>query len=756
MLGRTFIIILFFVSLINSFLFLKSKNYNYKLPRILYLGLTTGILIVSIYFLENIFAHNYQFTYIWEYSSSELPSYLLISSFFAGNQGSFLLWTLLSSIIGLCLLFYIRKHQEYESTAMGLFILFISFLLLILIFKSPFEYVWETFKSNGLKPGFRPAYGKGLNPVLQNFWIIIHPPILFTGYVTITIPFVLALGGLIRKDYLNWVNIAYPWVLLSAAILGIGILLGGFWAYETLGWGGFWAWDPVENSSLIPWLTIVALAHTMIVQRKTKGLVKTNFLLAIISFLLVLYATFLTRSGVLGNTSIHSFTSPGNSVFSLLVVIQLIFGIAGITLFIIRTKDLSKFKYNYDYLSKEFLLSLGSVFIIVAGVIIFIGTNWPLILDFTGQTKAAVDISYYNKWNLVIASLILLSNGFSLYLNFKKSDFAAYKIRFYIVLIFSAVTTLVIVLINVMEINLMLLMFSALYSLFVNLQYFYFNIKKTPSKIGGNLSHIGFALLILGIISTSGYSQSTVLNLKKGTPQKVYGYTISLIDKIQIEKNLADRQRFVYRLKLQKGSEISYIEPVVYWSDFNDNKSPIIEPAIKRNITFDLHALLKSVEMLNELETVEVIRDSTVRFLTDSNNTVTLVGFDMKHSKMSFDNMPVLGAILRYNISGKEIMDTVTTRMDNSSVYTDYNWNNVAGTNTDISFTRLIPVKGNIAKSIAVFAFKKSDVKFTEPEEILTVEIAYKPFINFVWYGSLIMFAGFIFAMTKIRKNSSI
>lgn len=756
MVGRLIIILLFITSLVNSYLYLKPNRDNYNLPRMLFLALTLGVVAVSAYFMQNIFAHNYQYTYIWEYSSSELPPFLLMSSFFAGNQGSFLLWALLTSVMGVFLLLYIKKHKEFESYTMGIFILFLSFLLLILIFKSPFEYVWETFKSNGLKEGFTPAFGKGLNPILQNFWIIIHPPILFTGYVTITIPFVIALSALIKKDYSNWINIAYPWVLLSSAVLGLGIMLGGYWAYETLGWGGFWAWDPVENSSLIPWLIIVALVHTMIVQRKTKGLVKTNFVLAIISFLLVLYATFLTRSGVLGNTSIHSFTSPGNSVYALLVFIQLVFGVSGVTLFFLRIKDLGKFKYNFDYLSKEFLLAIGSVALIMSAVIIFIGTNWPLILDMTGQTKASVDVSFYNNWNIIIAILILISNGFSIYLNFKKSAFESFKMKFYFGIIITAVATILMIFINVKDISFVVLMFSAFYSLFVNLQFLYFNIRKSASKIGGNISHIGFALLILGVIATSAYSSSEILELKKGIPQKVGDYSVTLIDKIQIEKHLADRQKFVYRLKLQKGSEISYIEPVVYWSDFNDNQSPIIEPAIERNLSYDLHSILKSVEMLNELETIEITKDSTANFLTDSTCKINLVRFDMKHTQMGFKSDPMIGAIVKYSISGNDVIDTVFTNMDNSSVYTDYVWNNVPGTNTDIAFTKLIPVKGNITKSIAVFAFKKSYEKFVEPEEILSVEFAYKPFINLVWYGSLLIFAGFIFAMTRTKKNSLI
>ena len=141
-----------------------------------------------------------------------------------------------------------------------------------------------------------PADGRGLNPLLQNFWMQIHPPILFFGFASMTPPFALAIAALIQKKYQDWVVSSLPWVVGGAMVLGLGISLGGFWAYETLGWGGWWGWDPVENSSLLPWLVSVSLVHTMLTQKRTKGLIMTNFILAILAFVMVLYSTFLTRS----------------------------------------------------------------------------------------------------------------------------------------------------------------------------------------------------------------------------------------------------------------------------------------------------------------------------------------------------------------------------------------------------------------------------------------------------------------------------
>lgn len=755
MLGKIIIYILFIMATTTTGIYFYSeykKDESFKLARKFYYALILGVVLISGYFLYNIFIHNYQFTYIWDYSSNELPPFLLFSSFYAGNQGSFLLWTLLFSLVGFFLIPYTKKHEGYEPLSMGFYCLILSFLLMILMIKSPFEYVWETFKNDGIAQGFTPTSGKGMNPILQNYWITIHPPILFAGYVMCSIPFVFAITGLIKRDYSKWNQISYPWVLIGSGILGLGIMLGGFWAYETLGWGGFWGWDPVENSSLIPWLSLVALAHTMMINRKTNGLVKTNFFLSIITFLLVLYATFLTRSGVLGATSVHSFTDPGNTVYSLLVIMQITFALIGIVVFIMRFTDIKVSKLNFNYSSREFLLTMGALTLLFSAVIVFIGTSWPLLLEATGQTKAAVDVSFYNNWNLPLAMLIMLTNAISLFLSWKKSNFSNITKRLSIIFAVSIIATVLMMISGVNQLKFIALGLIAVFSLIVNFDFLIKNLKNAPLKLGGNLAHIGIALLLLGVIATSGYTQLRTYNLKKGISQKGFGYDIELVDKIEIEKEFSDRQKFIYKLKMSKGNNSFYVNPIVYWSDFNQRQSPFIEPGISRGLNHDIYAVLKSVDIQNTVETIEIIRDSVVNLLIDSNNTICLERFDMSHAHKTDSSSQFMGAFVKYNINGQEIHDTLTTKMTSSSVYTDYIWKKVPNSNVDIAFTRLIPVKSNAAKSIAVFAFKKSGEKMLEPSETLTVDISYKPFINLVWLGSLAISIGFFIAIFRKSK----
>jgi cytochrome c-type biogenesis protein CcmF len=270
-----------------------------------YLVTVVAVILTAATLLYLILTHQFQYTYVWSYSSRDLPTPLLISTFYAGQEGSFLLWSLFTAIIGLFLLRHSSRHG-YEAQVMSVFGGIELMLLLMLLFKSPFRFVWESFPGDA-KVGFLPQDGRGLNPLLQNYWMVIHPQVLFSGFAAMGVPYAYAVGAMLKRDYDSWFKAATPWLVFGTFVLGTGIMMGGLWAYETLGWGGYWGWDPVENSSLVPWLVGVASIHTILSQRKRGAFVRTNLVLGVLCFVLVLYSTFLTRSGVLGETSVHSF-----------------------------------------------------------------------------------------------------------------------------------------------------------------------------------------------------------------------------------------------------------------------------------------------------------------------------------------------------------------------------------------------------------------------------------------------------------------
>ena len=275
-----------------------------------------------------IFCHRYEFEYVWKHLNDAMPFGFMLSSFWGGQEGGFLLW--MSWMLVLAFVFLRRQPGALEAPVMaihgGVFT-GLSSMLLGLYFGEfqfgldPFLLLREAPQNAGLPWTFNPDYlalipqfadGQGLNPLLQNYWMVIHPPTLFLGFASTLMPFAMALSGLWIGDHKTWMRKAITWSFFGVAILGAGILMGGAWAYEALSFGGFWAWDPVENSSLVPWLVLVAGAHLLLINRNKPGTAVTaTYLMIGLSFLLVVYSTFLTKSGILGDTSVHSFVDSG-------------------------------------------------------------------------------------------------------------------------------------------------------------------------------------------------------------------------------------------------------------------------------------------------------------------------------------------------------------------------------------------------------------------------------------------------------------
>ena len=347
-LGHLFVVLSFVSALFGAFAFAshtKSQNSTeliiaksaFHLHFISVLGV-----IVSLFFI--IYNHYFEYQYAWQHSSLSLPTHFMISCFWEGQEGSFLLWLFWEAVIGMML---ITRPSQWRSPVMATVLLSQAVLSSMLLgievtanYKfgsSPFILLREADPSVLELPvlairGIAKADymqiitdGTGLNPLLQNYWMVIHPPTLFFGFATTIVPFAFAVAGLWTRNYKEWMKPALPWALISVAVLGAGIMMGGVWAYESLSFGGYWAWDPVENASLIPWLVLIAGVHVMLINRITGSSQILTYLLILGTFILVLYATFLTRSGVLGDTSVHSFTDLGLSrqllVFLLLFIL---------------------------------------------------------------------------------------------------------------------------------------------------------------------------------------------------------------------------------------------------------------------------------------------------------------------------------------------------------------------------------------------------------------------------------------------------
>ena len=290
-------------------------RWSFRIHTAAVIGMMTTILVM-------LFNHYYEYLYVFNHSSNEMPLRYVFSSFWEGEEGSFLLWIFWQSILGHLL---IHTAKKWEAPVMTIFssaqVLLTSMLLGIYIFdikigSNPFALLREDLDFYSLAVFRNPNYladldGNGLNELLQNYWMTIHPPTLFLGFASTLIPFCFAIAGLWQNQLREWIKPALPWTYFSIGILGLGILMGGAWAYEALSFGGFWAWDPVENASMVPWLTMVGGAHLMLIHKNRGSSLYMALFLIMISYILILYSSFLTKSGILGESSVHSFTDMG-------------------------------------------------------------------------------------------------------------------------------------------------------------------------------------------------------------------------------------------------------------------------------------------------------------------------------------------------------------------------------------------------------------------------------------------------------------
>ena len=318
--------VLFVVAFVAALRWARGHEASERVFRWSYQAMTVCLAFASAILMMAILFHDFRFDYVIGYSSRDLPVLYLISSFWAGQQGTFLLWALLAALVGYPLF---RKGGWEPAAVATAYLPTVGFLLILMLDPggNPFRLAQNV-----------PPDGRGLNLLLQDPWMASHPPLVFLGYAAMAVPAALAMVSLVKGRDDGWLVPALRWSLLAYLGLGAGIVLGGFWAYKVLGWGGYWGWDPVENASLVPWLAVTALIHGLVVQKGSGALRRSNWILALAGYVLVLYATFLTRSGVLADFSVHSFVDLGISAW--LVADIALFGLLALAMIAWRWREI--------------------------------------------------------------------------------------------------------------------------------------------------------------------------------------------------------------------------------------------------------------------------------------------------------------------------------------------------------------------------------------------------------------------------------
>ncbi len=466
----------------------------------------------------------YEYQYVWAHVSDDLPFKYIFSAFWEGQEGSFLLWLFWHVILGFVLMV---TAKDWESPVMSVLSL-IQVLLVSMILGLYFGLGEEAVKigSNPLlllreamdAPIFRQAdylelvNGNGLNPLLQNYWMTIHPPTLFLGFASTAVPFAYALAGLWTGRHKAWLRPALPWALFSAAILGIGILMGGAWAYEALSFGGYWAWDPVENMSLVPWLILVAGLHTHLVARSTGYSIRSTYIFYILTFLLIAYSTFLTRSGVLGDTSVHAFTEMG--LEWQLIGFIVIFLLLSAALLGYRYRGIPAPKREESVGSKEFWMFIGTLVLLFSAALITASTSLPVynklmqFFDPAFEGKVITDPEpHYNKYQLWIAVFIGLLSGGAQFLRWREQQFSRRWKAFALhgggclaaAVLLTYLTTLWI---EAPTWPYLLLLVSGWFTVVSNLDYLIAFARANLRSAASVFSHVGFGLMIVGILAS--------------------------------------------------------------------------------------------------------------------------------------------------------------------------------------------------------------------------------------------------------------
>jgi cytochrome c-type biogenesis protein CcmF len=476
-----------------------------------------GSFVVLFYVIYN---HLFEYKYAYTHSDKNLPFEYLLSCFWEGQEGSFLLWSFWHSVLGLIL---IKKAKAHEAGVM----MVISFAQLMLasmviglyvfdvkIGSSPFillrhEMNWPILS--------RPDYvqllkdGTGLNTLLQNYWMVIHPPILFLGFASTIVPFAYAVAGLLKKEH-NWIKSALPWANFSAGILGLGIMMGAAWAYESLTFGGYWAWDPVENASLVPWLTLVAGIHTAMIYTRTGASLKATYLFLGISFLLIVYSTFLTRSGILGDTSVHAFTDLGMN--GQLLFFLFIFVIPFFVLYFVRYKHMQEPLKEDAIDSREFWMLIGSLVLVLSAVVIILKTSTP-VFNKIFDTKIAPpeDPEFaHNQVQIFVAIIIGTLTAIGQFLKYKTTPLAYFKKQMiWPVIITILISTVIFVFVGVAYDDkgagflgaIYIAIVTSVFAIVGNISYWSVVLKGKLKSASSSIGHIGFGLVLTGIFISS-------------------------------------------------------------------------------------------------------------------------------------------------------------------------------------------------------------------------------------------------------------
>jgi len=772
------------------------------------------VLISSGALIYLIMTHQFQYYYVWNYTSLDLETKYLFSAFYGGQEGSFMLWVLCGFLVGTGLIRWTRK--PYRAPVMFVMMLTQVFLLSMLvgwdlgftkIGATPFRTIAEEMPNAPFiqaNPDFVPSDGSGLNDLLKSPWMMIHPPIIFVGFAMMTVPFAFAISSLWTKTYHEWIRPALPWTLAANLSLLTAIFLGGYWAYETLSFGGYWAWDPVENASLVPWLIGTAGIHAMIIQRMSERAHKASLFFAILAYMAIIYQTFLTRSGVLADQSVHSFVDLG--LYGQLLLFILVISLLGIGFYLYRYNEIPSVDKESKFLSKEFMTFTGAILLFILGFIIIIGTSSPILGRLFVDNPTPPEIQFYNDWSMPIAIIMALATVIGQYLFWQKHTWESLAEKMIMPLILTSIATVVsIVFGEVRNLYYMVYIFAAWFTVIGNGTVLFSLIRKNPKLIGGTVTHIGFGALLLGIIASSVYTvplldQQTAQYNNRIAAGDVFdeeGFPVTQpVEMFELE---LDRPKLVndeymvtyegfdvsdtprpgqqtYRIKFEPvdGGDPFYMDPIVYPMMTTSSMNNIdwsVDPHVKTGIISDIYLYVAGSQYVadrneeiesqanqNEMpgtgETGETAEEGRQTIEIQEGETIEAGPFAFTFTQFtpaSEESVPEntqIGVRAKVQVehmpSGNtyevEPLFAVYTEDDRSYTYSPPL--EIERWNMEIFFSSIYPETDTIEITVDGL-----DEEFEEDWILIVAEE--KPFVSVVWLGTFMLMAGFTISIFR-------
>jgi cytochrome c-type biogenesis protein CcmF len=731
--------------------------------RRLYAAFAVSILLASALLMRLLLSHDFRVSYVASYSGRDLPFYYLFSTFWAGQEGSFMLWLFWGALIGFVVL---RTAKEQEPAVMVVYLASFLGIVAILCKQPPFRFLERA-----------PFDGQGLNPLLQDPWMVIHPPVMFAGFASLSVPFAFAIAALWTKRWDGWVVRAMPWALFTFVTLGTAILMGGYWAYKTLGWGGYWAWDPVENTSLVPWLATVALVHGMFLQRARAKHRKINVILAILAYCCILYGTFLTRSGVLADFSVHSFIDLG--ITGWLVGIILVFLVGGLGLLAFRWKEIpvapeidpaTGKEKEEAFLSRSVLFILSVTLICASAVVILLGTSAPILTRITGK-PSQVATEFYNVTHAPIAILLGLLIALVPFLSWRgetgrsvvRKAFAAFAIGVLGAgVAFSA---------GVRGPKDLLLVGFAIMGCAANVEsVILFVRRRAIASVGGYLAHVGVAIMLVGILISGVYERKTQVTLLRGAPTQVGRNTMTFVRSVfvtedgdvktpdQLNRSQLSDRRAKQAMEVDVASprgKVWKAYPKLYMNE--RTQQMMANPDVRSTPMMDLYLSPQAYDPGSPMR----VEGTHVPLKQAEEKTVGGVGFRLKAIVMDRSELNATPPRVTLNAKmvvtppgGKALDQTakmvITMGAGDSS---ESSAQEVAIPGTAGRY-RILRAAGPDSLEIEVLGLDPAGDVRPPTLESLSIDVTTKPLISLVWGGFYVMMAGGLLALLRRGRDA--